>query len=120
MTKQWLILVGASAAFWLLTAWPARILGGGELAPLYIATGLILCLLPAGGTLWWARSFASDPAQQVLIVLAATGVRIIVVLLAGLVFYLALPLYHHDSFWIWLLVAYLFILAVETTLLTRG
>ena len=41
-----------------------------------------------------------------------------VVLGLGLAVYLSLPYFQHASFWLWLLVFYLFTLAVEMVLLT--
>jgi hypothetical protein len=58
--------------------------------------------------------------QQLLLVLGGTGVRLLFVLGFGLGIYGTIPYFQQPSFWIWLLVFYLFTLALETVLLRGG
>jgi hypothetical protein len=115
-------LAGASLVFWLLTAVPARYLGGGERAVLVSATAMLICLVPAGLTMTWVNwSLDRFPEQQVAIVLGGTGVRMICVLVAGLALASGLPfLQGRQDFWVWVLVAYLFTLALEVGLTLAG
>ncbi len=67
--------------------------------PLYSTVGVLLCLVPTVLTyLWagWARSQSAE--QQLLMVLGGTGLRMFVVLLAGLVLYYSRPEFHRASF----------------------
>jgi hypothetical protein len=112
-----LILTASAAAFWLLVGLPARHLGGGDLALIYCGTGLLLCLVPAAITLVVvARANRTSPHEGALAVLASTGIRMFAVLAAGWVLTGLVPLYQSDRFWAWLVVSYLFTLAVETAL----
>jgi hypothetical protein len=117
-----LLLIAGTALFWVLSAIPVRHLGGGELTLLYSATSLLLCLLPAVATLVWLDATArKDPSQVLLVVLGATGVRMFFVLVAGILLLFTVPLYREQSgFLMWLLVSYLFTLALEMTLLLKG
>jgi hypothetical protein len=115
--RQLLLLFTGAALFWVLVGLPARHLGGGDLALFYCGTGLLICLVPAALTLVVVtRVGRTDPQQKVLVVLGSTAVRIFVVLIAGGLLALAWPLYREDVFWLWLVVCYLFVLAVETAL----
>ncbi|HEV3257562.1 MAG TPA: hypothetical protein VG013_11820 [Gemmataceae bacterium] len=122
MTRRLLYLFGASSAFWLLVALPARHLGGGDAAAVYSGTALLLCLLPAVVTLVWAGwALEKAPEQQLALVLGGTGLRLFVVLAAAWVLVQSVPYYReHGGFWNWLVVCYLFTLAMEMTLLLAG
>jgi hypothetical protein len=117
-----LILVAGSALFWVVTALPARRLGGGDLALLYSGTAVLLCLVPGVLTLLWAGWVQrNDPQQMPLMVLGATGLRMFGVLLVGFLIWQTATIYREqDGFLIWLLVNYLFTLALEMTLLLKG
>jgi hypothetical protein len=116
-----LYLVGVSAAAWLLAALPARHLGGGDPAVVHSGTALLLCLLPAAATLLWAGwAGRHSPEQQLLMVLGGTGVRMGVVLGAALALTSLVPYYHHQGFWLWLLLFYLLTLALEVVLVVKG
>jgi hypothetical protein len=117
-----LLLVGGSLAFWVLAGLPARHLGGGDTALAYAGTAVLLCLLPAVATLLWARwAFRQDAQQQITMMLGGTGLRMFAVLLAGFALYNYVPYYQRQGgFWVWLLVSYLFVLALEMTLLLAG
>ena len=122
MIRRLLVLVGGCAAFCLLVGLPARHLGGGDSAVVFLATGLALCLLPAVVTLVWGERALRRSADQMLVmVLGGTGVRMAFVLLAGWTLYQYVPYYQRQSgFLIWLAVCYLFTLALDLTLLLAG
>ncbi|HZV05928.1 MAG TPA: hypothetical protein VE999_12690 [Gemmataceae bacterium] len=122
MIRRLLFLVGGSAAFWLLVGLPARHLGGGDAALVFLGTGLLLCLVPGIVTLVWGeRAFRQSADKQLILVLGGTGVRMAFVLLAGSMLYLWAPYYQRqNSFLIWLVVGYLFTLALDVTLLLAG
>ena len=122
MRQRLLILIVGAAAFWVLTAIPAKHLGGGELALVYSGVAMGLCLVPGVLTLLWAaRVERKDPEQMLTMVLGATGLRMFGVLLAGYVLLQTVPLFREqEGFLIWLLVCYLFTLALEMTLLLKG
>ena len=122
MTRRLLYLFGGCAAFWLLVALPARHLGGGDAAVAYSGTALALCLVPGVVTLLWAGwALDKSPEQQLTLVLGGTGMRLFVVLGAAWVLFATVPYYReHNGFWAWLLVFYLFTLALEMALLLAG
>lgn len=122
MSGRVLLLLAGAGAFWLLTALPARHLGGGDYALVYSGTALLLCLVPALLTLLWASwAYRRDPSQQVNVALGATGVRLFGVLLGAMLLYQNVPLYREaEGFWTWLLVCYFFVLALELGLLLAG
>src|SRR5205823_1166464 len=104
--------------FWLLVVFPARWLGGGELAVIHSGTAGLLCLIPGVIALLLAGLFIHQPDQQLTVVLASTSLRMFVVLGATFLLERLAPLYYGSlAFWIWVLVFYLFTLAVETILL---
>ena len=112
------VFLGASLAFWVLVAVPARHLWG-DTALAYSAVALGLCLVPAAVTLAWAgRALHGSAEQQLRLVLGGTGLRMFAVLTAGLVLYMRVEYFQKEhGFWIWVLVFYLFTLAVEMTLI---
>lgn len=122
MIRRLSFLVGGSAAFWLLVGLPARHLGGGDPAVVFLGTALLLCLAPAVATLVWGeRAFRQSADKQLILVLGGTGVRMAFVLLVGWMLYLWAPYYQRQaSFLIWLLVGYLYTLALDMTLLLAG
>lgn len=113
-------LVGGSLAFWLVVAYPAWLLGG-DAAVVFSAVAGLLCLVPTAVTLLWClRSSAGAPEQQLLAAMGGMGVRLVVVLGVGMALFHALPYFHYRSFWIWIIVFYLFTLTLEMGLiLTR-
>lgn len=122
MIRRLLFLVGGSAAFWLLVGLPARHLGGGDAAMVFLGTALLLCLAPAILTLVWGeRALRQAADKQLILVLGGTGMRMAFVLMAGWILYLWAPYYQRQSaFLIWLVVGYLFTLALDMTLLLAG
>jgi hypothetical protein len=122
VVRRLLLLLGGCAAFWLLVGLPARRLGGGNTALVFSGTALLLCLVPAAATLVWAeRAMRRSPEQQLILVLGGTGLRMFFVLAAGWTLYQWVPYYQGQiSFFVWLLVCYLFTLALDMALLLAG
>lgn len=120
--KPALALVIGAAVFWALVAVPVRYLFGGELTYLYSGTALLLCLVPGLLTLVWANWTAGkDPQQLPMVVLGATGVRLFGVLAVAFLLVQNVPLYREEGgFLYWLVVCYLFTLALEMYLLLSG
>ncbi len=121
MNARLLLFVGATLAFWLLVALPARWLGGGNVAVLHSGTAALLCLVPGLLALFWAGLAGKQPGQQLTIALGSTSLRLFLVL--GVTFLLEgmVPVYRGSvAFWVWVLVFYLFTLTVETGLLLAG
>jgi hypothetical protein len=113
-------LIAGTLALWVLLFFPARYLWGQETA-VYSLVAAVLCLVPASLTLAWAsRKGTRSAAQQVNLVLAGMGVRMTFVLGIGLALSLAVPYFQQQSFWVWLLVFYLFTLGLEMVLLRGG
>jgi hypothetical protein len=110
-------LIAGTLGLWALAAYPAqRFAGDGAL--LYTIVASALCLVPAAGTLvWfeWARKQSTE--QQLLSILGGTGLRMIIVLGGGLALYTLVPFFGRSSFWICVLLFYLFTLIFEIVLL---
>jgi hypothetical protein len=117
--RRVLLLIAGSLAFWLLLALPARVLGGGDAIVIFSGSALSLCLVSAVGTLSLASwGLEKHPEQQVTMILGGAGLRMFFVLCAGLLISKCVAYYQEQtSFWIWLLVFYLFTLALEMGLL---
>lgn len=117
--KQAGLLVGGTVLLGLLLAYPAWLLGG-EPVLIQEMTALALCLAPALGTFLWQKNSArASPEAQLMAVLGGSGIRLAIVLGGGALLYWKLPETYTDSFWIWLLVFYMFTLTVEITLAVR-
>jgi hypothetical protein len=124
------VLAAAALAFWAVLAGLAYLSWGHVFAnsdlPYEVALGhsitaLLLCLVPAALTMLWATwGRTQSPEQRVVAVLGGTGVRMFVVLGVCLLLTSFVPYYQHASFWIWVLLFYLFTLALEVVLLVRG
>jgi hypothetical protein len=112
-------LVVSELALWAVTFLPARYFGGTP-AVAYSAVALALTLVPAVVVLVLAGSLdGSSPQQTTLIVFGGTGLRMVFVLGGGLLVYTQVPYFRQISFWIWLLVFYLYTLTVEVLLLRQ-
>lgn len=113
-------LVGGSLLVWGLLVIPARHLWG-EAALVHSLAALGLCVLPAGGALMLDRwTLKGDPGRQLLGILIGTVIRLIAVSSGALILYLRVaPFQNQEAFLVWLLVFYLFTLALETTLVVR-
>ena len=114
------ILIGFIAtitAAWVVVAYPTYRLGGANML-LCSAVSVVLCLLPTTVTLAWGlRASNPSPSEQLLQVVSGTGLRLLVALGGGLLFYSLLPALQQPGFWLWLLCFYLFTLALEMVLL---
>lgn len=123
MSRRLLYFVGGSISFWVLVAIPARRLWG-DTSAVYAATALLLCLVPTTLTLAWAAwAQHKTPEQQMTIVLGGTAVRLFAVGVGALVLHRTFEFFRQETtpgFWTWILVFYLFTLALETTLLVVG
>jgi len=114
------VLIGGSLLAWAVLAYAAR-LWWGDTALVYSAVAVVLCLVPAAVTMLWAGwAFRQSPEQQLLMLLGGTGVRMGVVLGAGLVLTMFVPFFGQPSFWLWLLLFYLITLALEVVLVVKG
>jgi hypothetical protein len=89
--------------------------------PLYSLVAAGLCLIPTVVTLIWASRIGNRQGeQQLLLVLGGTAVRMTLVLAVSLLLYYTFPTFERMSFWIVILVFYLFTLAFEIALLVSG
>jgi len=112
------ILTAATVLIWLVVALPMRFAQGDQ-AVLGTACAMLICLMPAQATLAWANRLGSTPDQQIVAVLAGTGVRLFVVLSCGLLLRWGWPERFSDSFLLWLGFFYLATLTLETLLILR-
>src|SRR2546422_1015886 len=99
--RSWGWLVAGGVGVWLLALFPAWLLGG-EKALVQSAVALLLCLVPALATLWWALRADAAPEKQLLATLGGTGVRLLVVLGAGCLLHLSWPDVFTENLWIWI------------------
>jgi hypothetical protein len=115
------LLLGGTVGFWLLVFYPARLLWGDEAVFFSAAAGL-LCLVPTAATLVWSHRalHGGSPNQQLAAILGGTGVRMAFVIGLGLILFHGVPELHHPGFLVWVVVFYLWTLALEmSVLLTR-
>ena len=86
--------------------------------PLFSLVAAGLCLVPTVITLVWAgRTGSQSPENQLFIVLGGTAVRMVLVLAVSLILYYTVPSFERMSFWIVILVFYLFTLSLEVWIL---
>jgi hypothetical protein len=117
LRKRLVTLIAGTFALWALLFFPARMLWG-ESAVIFSLVAMGLCLIPTSLTLLWAtRPGKRSPQDQVLLVFGGTGMRMAFVLGGGLALYMGLAYFQRTSFWLWVLVFYLFTLALEMLLL---
>jgi len=117
--KRLMILIGATLCLWIILVIPARWAWGKETVS---QSGLaaFICLLPTALTLIWGSSAQrQSPERQLAMVLGSTGLRMITVLGLALIAFLSIAELHSMGFWVWVLVFYLFTLALEMVLLVR-
>src|SRR5262249_10512901 len=89
--------------------------------PFYSLVAAALCLVPAVVTMMWAnRTENRNSDNALLVVLGGTVVRMTLVLAVSLLLFYTVPIFARMSFWIVILVFYLFTLALEITLLVSG
>lgn len=116
MRKRLTYLLLGSLGLWAVLCYPAYT-QMGEQAVIHGTTALVLCLIPTSFTLVWAsRRPKPTPTEQLMLVFGGTGLRMGFVLGVGLLLYVCLPYFQQTSFWLWVLVFYLYTLALETIL----
>ncbi len=121
MIKGLLWLVGGTVAFWALVTYPARLLWPREPIFQWSLAAALICLVPTAVTLAWTRwAYAGKPEQQLLAVLGGTAVRMVFVVAAGMVLFYSAEAFEHQRFWIFVVVYYLFTLALEMVLIVRA
>jgi hypothetical protein len=113
-------LIVGTFALWLVLLYPAHWKWGMDGVYQSVAA-LLLCLLPTMVTLVWTSSAGrGSPERQLTAVVGGTGLRMAFVLAGGLALHYLFPVCHQMSFWIWVLLFYLFTLALETYLVLGG
>lgn len=120
MIRRVILLAAGCFALWVLLAYPAYRMGTVRaLTDSAIAAGI--CLLPGTATLILGYfTFSGKPKDRLWIVLGGTGVRMGMVLGVGLILSWLNPHFQQVRFWVWVLVFYLFTLALEMVLLVSG
>ena len=109
-------LVAILAGLWLLSAWPAWVLHGGEGLE-SLSTSVVACLVP-GCLVFVLAGFLSEPAQRGQVVLWGTALRIGFGLVAA--FWLgSVREVPSDHYLVWLGLAYFVTLVFETALFSR-
>lgn len=109
------VLLIGGAGLWVLLAGPAWLLAG-TMGLIGLTISAVLCLGPALAAVAFDKLFA--PSQSMLF-LVSTGLRFGLILASALVAKVSRPEFGLLEFHVWLIVFYLFTLAVETWLLLR-
>jgi hypothetical protein len=119
--KPLLWLVGGTFAFWGLLTYPARLLWPNDPTFEWSTAAAVICLVPTALTLAWTRwAYTGKAEQQLLAVMGGTAVRMVIVLAAGMVLFLNAETFKYQRFWIFVIVYYLFTLALEMVLIVRA
>jgi hypothetical protein len=115
------ILIGSTVALWLLLGLPARNFWH-EAELVYSGVAAALCLVPTCATLAWSCwAWTQAPEMQMVAVLGGTGIRLFGVLAGAAALHSGVLYFRaHPGFWTWVLVFYLFTLALEIILLLSG
>lgn len=123
MSRDLIFTLPGTVLFGLLLGLIGRhvpLLGGGHALP-FALTATLFSLLPTVVIQRFRQQIQSGPAnRQTVMLLAATGARMGIVLLAALVLALVWPLFQEPGFWIDVLLLYLFGLVIEVRLLLRS
>ncbi len=120
MKQRLAVLLSGTLVLWIIAAYPSQWMWGSKMIPQSLAA-MALCLGPAALTLWLGRrSLTQSPSHQLLAMLGGMGLRMGLVLGLGVVLYLLVPQLKGAGFWIWLIVFYLFTLAMEMVLILTG
>jgi Ca2+/Na+ antiporter len=89
--------------------------------PLYSLVAAALCLGPTVVTMIWAaRTGSRNPENALLMVFGGTALRMTLILAVSLLLFYTVPVFGRMSFWIVILVFYLFTLGLEIALLVSG
>jgi len=119
--KSLLWLVGGTVAFWALLTCPALLLWPEDPTFTWSTTAVIICLVPTALTLAWTRrANKGRPEDQLVAVMGGTTARMAFVIAAGLTLFLTIKRYEYQRFWIFVVVYYLFTLALEMAIIVRG
>jgi hypothetical protein len=121
VTKKIANLIVGTLGFAVVVAFISRYLWPEMPIPLFSIVASLLCLVPTLATLVWASRPGNQlPEHQMLMILGGTAVRMTVVFGVGLLLYYTVPTFERMSFWIVVLVFYLFTLSLEIALLLNG
>jgi hypothetical protein len=121
VTKKISSLILGTLTFGGAAALASRYLWPDVPIPLYSLVAAGLCLFPSVVTLICASRIGNRQAEQeLLMVLGGTAVRMTFVLAVSLLLYYTVPTFGRMSFWIVILVFYLFTLGLEIALLVSG
>lgn len=116
MRHRLAVMILVTLLIWTVGAWIAHQAWGQE-SFVQSAVAMLLCLVPAVGTLTLALALRSrSQGEQMLAMLGGVGIRMFVVLGTGLGLYFLVPALRSDAYWIWLLIFYLITLALEVGL----
>jgi hypothetical protein len=119
--KGLLWLVGGTIVFWGLVTYPARLLWPDDPTFQWSTTAAVICLVPTALTLAWTSwAYTGKAEQQLLAVMGGTAVRMVVVIAVGMILFLSVKEYEYQRFWIFVIVYYLFTLALEMVLIVRS
>ena len=119
MKRRLELLVAGTLAFWAALAYPAWHYGGLP-AIIFSGVAMVLCLVPTATTLALSRRTGPDPTHLLMVVLGGTGIRMAAALGGGMGLFLSVPYFRDTAFWVWVLLFYLFTLALEMGLLMAG
>ena len=112
-------LLAGSLLFWIAASGTGALVKGSEVL-LPSVPALLLCLVPAALTFWWATLAARSSIEaKMLAFVGGTALRMAVSLGGALVLYFLVPLCHQQVFWLWVVLFYLFTLGLETALVLR-
>lgn len=122
MIVRLILLIGISALFSVLAALGAYLNGADQGLILVVFIAMGICLVPAVGTLIATELAAQDrPEMLGIAFLGGTLIRMVVVTALALILSQHVELVRRQSSWLtWVVVCYLLVLAVETTLLVVG
>ncbi len=119
--KALLWLIAGTVTFWGLLTYPARLAWPDDPTFAWSTAAALLCLVPGALTLAWTTwAYKGQAQQQLVAVLGSTMVRMAVVVAGGLVLFLSVPAFAYQRFWMFVIVYYLFTLALEMVLIVRA
>jgi hypothetical protein len=112
-------LLAGTLLFWIAASGAGALVKGSEVL-LPSVPALLLCLVPAALTLWWATLAARASIEaKMLAFVGGTALRMAVAVGGALVLYFLVPFCHQPVFWLWVILFYLFTLGLETALVLR-
>ncbi len=114
------LLVCAVLLLWAALTYPAYRFDGFN-AFLQSSAAVLLCLVPATGTMIWACVVGGrSPQKRLAASLGGSVVRMGVVLGGGLLLYTQWPQYFSNAFWLWVGIYYAATLTLEIFLLVKS